>query len=68
MLHNLCCYVCHDGILSVGVLCAACYVYVVSKPMAIRGERDGCLHIVHILHMRKARLLRSNDSPRVPSW
>ena len=51
-----------------GVLCAACYVYVVSKPMAIRGERDGCLHIVHILHMRKARLLRSNDSPRVPSW
>lgn len=41
MLHNLCCGH-HNGILSAGVLCALCCVYVVSKPHG-HQRREGQL-------------------------
>lgn len=67
MLHNRCGGH-HDGIL-LRVCCVQSVVCMWSlNPTAIRGERAGCLHIVHVLQMRKARLLRSSDLPRVPSW
>ena len=65
MLHNLCAVT--ITAFSLRVCCTQCVVCMWSlKPTTIRGERDGCLHIVHVLHMRKARLLRSNDLPQGP--